>query len=138
MSVCCDYIFIVLSSWTPLIMNKSVHEQIFQKKKSRVTNGVSSNEHASRQQWLATSWEYQRESISCCLTFAQCTSLLEFAVPSLEFHCVCDFFIYYKIRHLGTKEGKIVSVYEHFGWQTASRDELNSWTEFPLCVCVYI
>jgi hypothetical protein len=43
-----------LGSRTPLIMNKSVHEQIFQKKKSRVTNGVSSNEHASQQQRLAT------------------------------------------------------------------------------------
>jgi hypothetical protein len=85
-----------LGSRTPLITNKSVHEQIFRrKKKSRVTNGVSSNEHTSRQQRLATSWEYRRESISCCVTFAQYTSLLEFAVPSLEFHCVLWFFIYY-------------------------------------------
>jgi hypothetical protein len=29
--------------------------------------------------------------------------------------------------------GKIVSVYEHFGWRTVSRNELNSWTEVPLC-----
>jgi hypothetical protein len=28
--------------------------------------------------------------------------------------------------------GKIVSVYEHFGRRTASRNELNSWTEVPL------
>jgi hypothetical protein len=75
-------------------MNKSVHEQIFQggNKKSQVTNGVSSNERASWQQHLATSWEYRRESISCCVTFAQYTSLLEFAVPSLEFHYVLWFF----------------------------------------------
>jgi hypothetical protein len=26
----------------------------------------------------------------------------------------------------------MVSVYEHFGWRTASRNELNSWTEVPL------
>jgi hypothetical protein len=32
---------------------------------SRVTNGVSINEHASRQQRLATSWKYRRESVSC-------------------------------------------------------------------------
>jgi hypothetical protein len=66
----------------------SVHEQIFRTKTSRVTNGVSSNEHASRQQRLAKSWEYRRDSVSCCVTFAQYTSLLEFAVSSLEFHCV--------------------------------------------------
>jgi hypothetical protein len=57
-----------------------------------VTNGVSSNEHASHQQRLATSWEYRRDSVSCSVTFAQHTSLLEFAVPSLEFHCVLWFF----------------------------------------------
>jgi hypothetical protein len=105
-----------LGSRTPLITNKSVHEQIFRKKKSRVTNGVSSNEHASRQQWLATSWEYRRESVSYYVTFAQYTS----AVPSLEFHCD--------------------SLYEHFGWRTASRNLLNSWTEVPLYppLCVVI
>jgi hypothetical protein len=59
-------------------MNASHHEQIgsqtnFLKKKSRVTNGVSSNEHASWQQQLATSWEYRRESISYFVTFAQYT-----------------------------------------------------------------
>jgi hypothetical protein len=90
------YIYIQwnLGSQTPLITNKLVHEQIFQRKKktSRVTNGVSSNGHASRQQRLATSWEYRQESVSCCVTFAQYTSLLEFAVPSLEFHCVLCFF----------------------------------------------
>jgi hypothetical protein len=83
-----------LGSRTPLITNKLVHEQIFRKKKCRVMNGVSSNEHASRQQWLVTSWDYRRESISCCITFAQYTSLLEFAVPSLEFNCVLWFFKY--------------------------------------------
>jgi hypothetical protein len=62
-----------LGSRTPLITKKSVHEQIFRKKTSRVTNGVSSNEHASRLQRLATSWEYWRESVSCCVTFAQYT-----------------------------------------------------------------
>jgi hypothetical protein len=30
--------------------------------------------------------------------------------------------------------GKIVSVYEHFGLRTASRNELNSWTEVPLYI----
>jgi hypothetical protein len=72
-------------------MNASHHEQIGlrtnfpNKKTSQVTNGVSSNEHANRQQRLATSWEYRQESVSCCVTFAQHTSLLEFAVPSLNF-----------------------------------------------------
>jgi hypothetical protein len=51
----------------------SVHEQIFRKKKSQVTNGVSSNKHSSRQQLLATSWEYRRKSIGCCVTFTQYT-----------------------------------------------------------------
>jgi hypothetical protein len=78
-----------LSSQTYQFTNKFA-----EKKKSQVTNGVSSNEHASWQQRLATSWEYQRESISCCVTFAQYTSLLDFAVPSLEFHCVLWFFLY--------------------------------------------
>jgi hypothetical protein len=81
----------------PRFTNASHHEQIgsrtnFPKKKSRVTNGVSSNQHASRQQRLATSWEYGRDSVSCCVTFAQYTFLLEFAGPSLEFHCFVVFF----------------------------------------------
>jgi hypothetical protein len=59
-----------------------------------MTKGVSSNEHASRQQRLATSWEYCRENVSCCVTFAQYTYLLEFAVPSLGFHGVLWFFMY--------------------------------------------
>jgi hypothetical protein len=81
-----------LGSRTPLITNNSVHEHIFRRKKtSRVTNCVSSNKHARRQNRLPTSWEYRRESVSCCVTFAQYTFLLEFAVPSLEFHCVVFF-----------------------------------------------
>jgi hypothetical protein len=75
----------------PWFTNASHHEQIFLNKTSWVTKGVLSNEHASRQQRLATSWEYWRKSASCCVTFAQYTSLLEFAVPSLEFHCVLWF-----------------------------------------------
>jgi hypothetical protein len=101
-----------LGSRTSLITNKSVHEQIFQKKKSQVTNGVSSSEHASWQQRLATSWEYRRKSVSCCVTFAQYTSLLELGMPSLEFHCVLWFFKILLNKTLGTKE---VSVYKHFG-----------------------
>jgi hypothetical protein len=92
-----------IGSRTPFITNKSVHERLSsrtnrftnkfsEQKTSRVTNSVSSNEHASRQKWLATSWEYRWESVSCCVTFAQYTYLLEFAVPSLEFHCVLCFF----------------------------------------------
>jgi hypothetical protein len=76
-----------LSSWTNRFTNK-----FSGKKKPRVTNGVLSNEHTSRQQQLATSWEYQQESVSCCITFTQYTSLLKFAIPSLEFHCVLWFF----------------------------------------------
>jgi hypothetical protein len=70
-------------------------------KKSRMTNSVSSNEHASRQQRTTVGDKLGvsagemicgRESVSCCVTFAHYTSLLEFAVPSLEFHCVLWFF----------------------------------------------
>jgi hypothetical protein len=32
---------------------------------------------------------------------------------------------------------KFVSVYEHFGSRTASRNELSSWTEVPLYMKVY-
>jgi hypothetical protein len=63
----------------------------FSSQKSRMTNCVSDYEHASWQQRLATSIEYRRGSVSCWLTLAQYTSLLEFAVPSLEFHCVLCF-----------------------------------------------
>jgi hypothetical protein len=67
-----------ISTVEPRFTNASHHEQIgsrtnFPKNKSQVTNGVSSNEHSSRQQRLATSWEYRRESVSCCVTFAQYT-----------------------------------------------------------------
>jgi hypothetical protein len=79
-----------LGSRTPLITNK-----FSEQKTSQVTNSVSNNEHASRQQRLVTSWEYWRESVSCCVTFGHYTSLLEFAVPSVEFRCVLWFFIYY-------------------------------------------
>jgi hypothetical protein len=87
-----------LGSRTPPITNISVHERLPSwtnfpnKKRLGVTNGVSSNENASRQQRLATSWEYRWKSVSCCVTFSQYTSLLEFAVPSLEFYCVLWFF----------------------------------------------
>jgi hypothetical protein len=57
-----------LSSRTNRFTNK-----FSEQKTSRVTNGVSSNEHASLQQRLVTSWEYRRESVSCCVTFAQYT-----------------------------------------------------------------
>jgi hypothetical protein len=76
-----------LSSRTNHFTNKFSGE-----KKSRVTNGVSSYKHTSQQQWRATRWEYQQERVSCRVTFAQYTSLLKFALPSLEFHCVLWFF----------------------------------------------
>jgi hypothetical protein len=81
----------------PWFMKASHHEQIgsqtnFLKKKSRLMNGVPSNEHVSRQQRLATSWDYWQENVSCCVTFTQYTSLLKFAVPSLVFHCFVVFF----------------------------------------------
>jgi hypothetical protein len=44
-----------LGSRTPLFTNKSVHEQIFRSKTSRLTNGVSDYEHASWQQRQAES-----------------------------------------------------------------------------------
>jgi hypothetical protein len=47
--------------------------EVSEQNTSRVTSGVSSNEHASRKQRLATSWEYRRESVSCCVIFAQYT-----------------------------------------------------------------
>jgi hypothetical protein len=50
-----------------------------------MTNGFSDYEHASWQQRQA---ESIRAGVRCWLTLAQYTSLLEFAVPSLEFHLV--------------------------------------------------
>jgi hypothetical protein len=71
-----------LGSRTPFITNN-----FSEQKTSR------GDEHASRQQRLATSWEYRRESVGCCVAFAQyTTSLLEFVVPSLEFNC----FVFFK------------------------------------------
>jgi hypothetical protein len=32
----------------------------------------------------------------------------------------------------------LVSVYEHFGSRTASRNGLSSWTEVPRCIYIYI
>jgi hypothetical protein len=83
---------------TSMYSGTSVHERLssqtnwFTNKFSEKMNSVLSNDHASQQQRLATSWEYRWASVSCCVTFAQYTSLLEFAMPSLEFHCVLWFF----------------------------------------------
>jgi ribose/xylose/arabinose/galactoside ABC-type transport system permease subunit len=76
-------------------------------------NSVSSNKHASQQQGLATSWVYRWESISCCVTFAQYLSLLEFPMPSLEFHYVL--WLFYVLLNK-TPVGNIVLVYECFGY----------------------
>jgi hypothetical protein len=89
-------VLILQHTLEPRLTNAPVHEQFgsrtnFPNKTSRMTNGVSDYEHASWQQRLATSWEYRRGSVSCWLTLAQYTSLLEFAVPSFEFHCVLCF-----------------------------------------------
>jgi hypothetical protein len=70
--------YLIIYTVEPRFTNASHHEQInsgtnFPKKRSRVTNSVPSNKHASWQQQLATSWEYRRESVSCCVTFAQYT-----------------------------------------------------------------
>jgi hypothetical protein len=56
-----------------------------------MTNDVSDYEHESWQQRQA---ESIGAGVSCWLTLAQYTSLLVFAVPSLEFHCVLCFFKY--------------------------------------------
>jgi hypothetical protein len=69
----------------PFITNKSVHEQFSEQKTFR------GDEHASRQQRLATSWDDRRESVGRSVAFAQYTSLLEFVVPFLEFHCFVFF-----------------------------------------------
>jgi hypothetical protein len=61
-----------------LLRNNLFTNKFSEQKTSRVTNGVSSNEHASRQQRLATSWEYRRSTHP----FSN----------SLEFHCVFWFF----------------------------------------------
>jgi hypothetical protein len=115
-----------LGSRTPLITNK-----FSEKKKSWLTNGVSSNDHASRQQRLATSWEYRRESVSCCVTFAQYTFLLEFAVPSLEFHCVCGFFNILLNKTPWDKNS--------FGWRNVLQERIKFVNlGSTVCVCVYI
>jgi hypothetical protein len=89
-----DHLFGPRSSTVePRFTNSPVHEQIFRAKTSRLTNGVSDYEHPSWQQRLVTSWEARRGSVSWWLTLAQYTSLLEFAVPALEFRCVS--LIYY-------------------------------------------
>jgi hypothetical protein len=58
----------------------SVHKRL-----SSWTNRFT-NMQASNNGW------WQARSISCCVTSAQYTCLLEFAVPFLEFHCVLWFF----------------------------------------------
>jgi hypothetical protein len=50
-----------------------------------MTNGFSDYKHASWQQRQAESIS---AGVSCWLTLAQHTSLLGFAVPSVEFHLV--------------------------------------------------
>jgi hypothetical protein len=86
-----------------------------EKEMSQVTTGVSSNEHACQQQRLVTNWEYRWESVTCCVTFAQYISLLEFSMPSLEFHYVLCFLYIIKYNTMRPKKKKKVSVYEHFG-----------------------
>jgi hypothetical protein len=60
-----------------------------------MTNSFSDYEHGSWQQQQAESIS---AGVSCWLTLAQHTSLLEFTAPSLEFDCIlCCFFniLYY-------------------------------------------
>jgi hypothetical protein len=75
-----------------------------------MTNGFADYEHASWQQRQAESISV---GVSCWLTLAQYTSLLEFAVLSLEFDCVNPFYI--------DSYGK-----NSFGSRTASRNGLSS------------
>jgi hypothetical protein len=80
-----------LGSRMPLFTNNSVQEQFFRAK------NVSDDERClglgTRKLATAASWEYRRRSVSCWLTLAQYTSLLVFAVPALEFHCVLCCFL---------------------------------------------
>jgi hypothetical protein len=79
---CTDRMQWNLGSRTPLFTNISVHEQIFRAKKSRMTNGFSDYEHASWQQRQAESIS---AGVSCCLTLAQYTSLLDFGLRTFRF-----------------------------------------------------
>jgi hypothetical protein len=75
---------------------------------------------------------YYPHSVSRCVAFAFPARIRRaFSWISLFF---VVFFRYHWIRHRGTKE---VSIYEHSGWRTASRNELNSWTEVPLYTHTY-
>jgi hypothetical protein len=88
------YTYIRTYTVEPRFTNNSVHEQIFGAKT------ISDNERClglgTRKLGTTKSWDYRRGIVSCCLTLAQYTSLLVFAVPSVEFHYVlCCFLIYY-------------------------------------------
>jgi hypothetical protein len=79
-----------LGSRTPLITNKSVHEQIF-------GGGLG--------------WRTRKPAT---------TVGDKLGVSAGERELLCNF-----------RSVHIVSVYEHFGWWTASRNELNLWTKVP-------
>jgi hypothetical protein len=66
----------------PRFTNVPVHEQIFRAKTSRMTNGVSDYEHVSLQQRQAESIS---AGVSCWLTMAQYTSLLDFGLRTFRF-----------------------------------------------------
>jgi hypothetical protein len=65
-----------------LFTNNSVQEQIFRAKTSRMTNGFLDYEHTSWQQRQAESIS---AGVSCCLTLAQYTSLLDFGLRKFRF-----------------------------------------------------
>lgn len=60
---------------------------------SGVMNGILSNKNVNWQHHEATSQEYYRESISCCVAFTKYTSLLKFGMPFLEFHLFIHFYL---------------------------------------------
>jgi hypothetical protein len=80
----------------PRFTNAPDHEQ-FGSRTNSPSKNVSDDERClglrTRKPATMASWEYRRGSVSCWSTLAQYTSLLVFAVPSLEFHYVlCCFF----------------------------------------------
>jgi hypothetical protein len=66
----------------PLFTKAPVHEQIFREKKSRMTNVFSDYEHPSWQQRQAVSIS---AGVSCWLTMAQYTFLLDFGLRTFRF-----------------------------------------------------
>jgi hypothetical protein len=111
-----------IGSRMPLITNKSSKKKFRWQTASRVMNTQAGNMVGDKLGVLAE----------------ECQLLCNFCSVHIPARIRCAFswislcFVVFYILLNKTPMGKMVSVYEHFGWRTASRNELNSWTEVPL------